>query len=739
MPASQDSISRRSTTIQTKTLKKVVILVALVALVVVFFRMGWHQLLTFEGLKARQAELETYTEQNFGLVLLLFCVAYVLIAAAQLPGAAIMSLGAGLLFGVVVGTVAVSFSSTIGATLAMLISRYLFRDLVEKRYGRQLRKINEGIERDGAFFLFSLRLIPIFPFWLINLLAGPTKMRAWTFMWVSQLGMLAGTMVYVNAGTQLAQLDSPAGILSPGLIGSFVLLGLFPLIARRILGFVKARRVYRGHQRPSQYDYNLVVIGAGSGGLVAALVATTVKARVALVEREKMGGDCLNTGCVPSKTLIRSAKVMHELRRGHDWGVVPSGGSRGGDSAKADAQIDFAAVMDRVHSVIKKIEPHDSVERYTSLGVDCFEGEARIESPWEVRVGDKVLTTRNIVVATGAAPLVPPIPGLDQVEPLTSENLWGLRELPRRLVVLGGGPIGSEMTQAFARLGSEVTQVEMVDRILNREDPEVSEMVRERFESEGIRVLTGHKATEFGAAGGEKYLLCENTEGKQVRLVYDQVLLALGRRARVKGFGLEELGVRIAPSGTVEADEFLRTNFPNIYVCGDVAGPYQFTHTASHQAWHAAVNALFSPLKQFRADYRIIPWATFTDPEVARVGINELEAKQQEIPYEVTTYDLEGLDRAITDGENYGVVKVLTEPGKDRILGATIVGPHAGDLLAEFVLAMKHGLGLNKILGTIHVYPTLAEASRFVAGNWRKAHVSPRVMGWLEKFHAWRR
>ncbi len=722
---------------KTQTFKKLAIVLVVAGLFAVFFQQGWHEQVTFDNLKARQGELQASVEANRTPWVVGFAIAYIVMAAAQLPGAALMTIAGGVLFGLVLGTIVVSFASTIGATLAMLVSRYLFRDSIEKRYGHKLKAFNEGVEREGGFYLFSLRLIPVVPFFLINLGAGLTNLRTWTFYWVSQIGMLAATAVYVNAGTQIGQISSPAGLLSPRLWGAFVLLAIFPFIARKIVGAVKARRVYRGHEKPKGFDYNVVVIGAGSGGLVASLIAGAVKAKVALVEKHQMGGDCLNTGCVPSKALIRSAKMAHYAKRAKDWGF-----------RSADVDFEFADVMDRVHRVIKTIEPHDSVERYTGLGVEVVQGEAKIESPWQVRVtpqgdkrnmGERVLTARNIVVATGASPLVPPIPGLDQVDPLTSENLWELRELPERLVVLGGGPIGSEMTQAFARLGARVTQVEMLPRILSREDPEISAMVKERFEEEGVRVLTGHKATRFGADDGQRYMMAEDADGTEVRIDFDRIIVALGRRARVQGFGLEELGVEIARNGTIEHDDFMRTNYPNVYVCGDVAGPYQFTHVASHQAWYATVNALFSPLKEFRADYRVIPWATFTDPEVARVGLNELEAKERGIPYEVSTYGIDDLDRAIADGEDYGVVKVLTVPGKDKILGATIAGPHAGDLMAEYVLAMKHGLGLNKILGTIHTYPTLAEANKFAAGVWKKAHAPEKLLGYAERYHAWRR
>ncbi len=619
--------------------------------------------------------------------------------------------------------VLVSFASSIGATAAFLISRFLLRDWVQARFGSRLRGINEGVSKEGAFYLFTLRLVPAVPFFVINLAMGPTPIRARTFYWVSQLGMFPATVIYVNAGTQLAALSSPAGILSPQLVGAFVLLGVFPLIAKKALDAWKARRVYARWRRPARFERNLVVIGAGSAGLVSAYIAATVRAKVTLIEKHRMGGDCLNTGCVPSKALIKTAKVLSLARRGASFGLKST-----------SIPFDFAEVMERVQRVVKAIEPHDSVERYAALGVECIQGEAKITSPWTVAVGGRVISTRAIVIAAGARPFVPPIPGIEALEVLTSDTLWDLRELPRRLLVLGGGPIGCELAQAFARLGSQVTQVEMQPRLLMREDPEVSEMVRQRFVEEGVDVRLGHTAikAEPGA------VLCES-EGRQVRIEFDRLLCAVGRVANTTGYGLEELGIPLARSRTIETDEFLQTIYPNIYACGDVAGPYQFTHTAAHQAWFAAVNALFGRFKRFRADYSVIPWATFTDPEVARVGLNEAEAKARGVPYEATTYGIDELDRAIADGAAHGMVKVLTVPGKDRILGATIVGEHAGELIVEFVAAMRHGIGLNKILGTIHIYPTFAEANKYAAGAWKKAHAPQGVLRKVERFHAWMR
>ncbi|TVT54219.1 MAG: pyridine nucleotide-disulfide oxidoreductase [Sedimenticola thiotaurini] len=704
-----------------------VMLIVLVILIASFFIFDLGQYFSLDYLKSQQAALEGYKADNPVQTAAVLFLIYVVVTALSLPGAAVMTLAIGAIFGLVWGTVLVSFASTLGATLAFMISRFLLRDTVQNKFGDKLKAINDGIERDGAFYLFGLRLVPLFPFFVINLVMGLTTLKTFTYAWVSQVGMLLGTVVYVNAGTQLGKIDSLSGILSPGLIFSFVLLGLFPLIARKILDGIKSRKVLEGYTKPAKFDRNLIVIGAGSGGLVSAYIAAAVKAKVTLIEKHKMGGDCLNTGCVPSKALIRSARYLAQTRRAKEFGFK-----------SASAEFDFSEVMERVQRVVKTVEPHDSVERYTGLGVDVIEGEAMIKSPYEVEVNGQTLTTRNIIVATGARPFVPPIPGLDQIEYLTSDDLWTLRELPGRLLVLGGGPIGCELAQCFARFGSEVTIVEMAPRLMIREDDDVVELVTAQFQSEGINVLSGHTAKAFAVVDGENLLTAEY-QGESVAIPFDQVLVAVGRAANTTGFGLEELGVKLNQRRTVEANEFLQTNFPNIYVCGDVAGPYQFTHTAAHQAWYAAVNALFGSFRKFKVDYSVIPFATFTDPEVARVGLNELEAKEKGVNYEVTTYGLDDLDRAIADGEAHGFVKVLTVPGKDKILGATIVGEHSGDLIAEFVTAMRHGLGLNKILGTIHIYPTWTEANKFAAGNWKRAHAPEKVLAWVERFHAWRR
>jgi pyruvate/2-oxoglutarate dehydrogenase complex dihydrolipoamide dehydrogenase (E3) component/uncharacterized membrane protein YdjX (TVP38/TMEM64 family) len=715
-------------------MKRTLILATVVTLVAAYFWLGLDRYLTLAAVQDRLGDFEAIRQASPIATALGFFGLYVLATALSLPGAVILTLAAGALFGLAGGTLIVSFASSVGATLAFLASRYLLRDSVQARFGDRLKAINEGMAKDGALYLFTLRLIPVFPFFLVNLLMGLTPIRTGSYYWVSQLGMLAGTLVYVNAGTQLAQLSSLSGILSPGVLLSFVLLGVFPMIAKAALAFLQRRRVYAKWQQPKTFDRNLVVIGGGAAGLVTSYIAAAVKAKVTLVEAHKMGGDCLNYGCVPSKALIKSAKLAQQMRHADHYGLEA-----------ATPAFSFRQVMARVHRVISEIAPHDSVERYTGLGVEVLQGRAKIVDPWTVEVtlndgGTQRLTTRSIVIAAGAGPFVPPLPGLDDVGFVTSDTLWDefakLDAPPARLVVLGGGPIGCELAQSFARLGSQVTQIEMAPRIMIREDQEVSDLARDSLQRDGVAVLTGHKALRFEREGDHKFIVVEY-QGQEKRIEFDTLLCAVGRAARLKGYGLEDLG--IPTERTVVVNDYLETLYPNIFAAGDVAGPFQFTHTAGHQAWYAAVNALFGSFKKFKVDYSVIPWATFIEPEVARVGLNEQDAREKNIPYEVTKYGIDDLDRAIADGSAHGFVKVLTVPGKDRILGVTIVGEHAGDLLAEFVLAMKHGLGLNKILSTIHTYPTLAEANKYVAGEWKRARAPQRVLAWLGRYHAWRR
>ncbi len=715
-------------------LKKIILLVGVLVAVTAFFYFDLHQLLTLNGLKGSMEQFSQWREQSPLLVIGAFFLLYVVVTALSLPGATILTLAAGALFGLIEGLLIASFASTVGATIAFLVSRYLLRDAIKLRFPERLTAIDAGVKKEGSFYLFTLRLVPIFPFFLINLLMGVTAIKAWTFFWVSQLGMLAGTFVFVNAGTQLAQIESLSGILSFNLILSFTLLGVFPFIAKALLNTIKKRRIYKNFSKPKQFDRNMIVIGAGAGGLVTSYIAAAVKAKVTLIEAGEMGGDCLNYGCVPSKAIIKSAKIVEQFQEADKYGLE-----------KSSATFSFKKVMARVHQVIADIAPHDSVERYTKLGVEVIKGYGKLIDPWTVEIalstgGTQTLSARTIVIATGARPFVPPLPGLEEAGYVTSDTLWSkfaqLDEPPKKLVVLGGGPIGSELAQSFARLGSQVTQVEMAERIMIKEDLEVSEFATQALKSSGVNVLTNHQALRCEVRNNKKYLVVQHQE-KEFDIEYDELLCAVGRSARLTGYGLEELGIET--NRTIQTNDYLETLYPNIFAAGDIVGPYQFTHVAAHQGWYAAVNGLFGHFKKFKVDYRVIPWTTFIDPEVARVGLNEQDAISQNLDYEVTRFEFAELDRAITESATNGFIKVLTPKGKDKILGVTIVSAHAGDLIAEFVLAMKHGLGLNKILGTIHSYPTWAEGNKYIAGEWKRAHAPEKVLNLLEKYHTWRR
>ena len=727
-------------------LKKLAVAFLVMIGITAFFALDLGHYLQLDFIKRSQASIQSLYAAQPAAVMLGFGAVYVAATALSFPGATVLTLAAGAVFGLWWGTLVVSIASTMGATLAMLAARYVLRDALETRFSQRLAEVNRGIEREGPFYLFTLRLLPVIPFFVLNLLMGLTRMRPWTFFWVSQLGMLAGTLVFVNAGTQLARIDALSDILSPALLASFGLLAALPWLLKVALARWRRGRVLArwAADRPRRFDRNLIVIGAGAGGLVTAYIAATVKAKVTLIEDHKMGGDCLNYGCVPSKALIKSAKVAHQMRHADRYGL----------QALAPG-VNFKAVMQRIQAVIGAIAPHDSVARYTALGVDVRHGHARLVNPWTVEItapdgSAQRLTARSIVIATGASPVVPTLPGIEESGYVTSDTLWErfaqYDAPPRRVVVLGGGPIGCELAQALVRLGSHVTLIESGLRVLPREDHDVSAVVAHTLSADGVDLRVGHTALrceqthDLGSAPRHSVVL-QSPQGSEHSVEFDELVCAVGRQARLTGYGLEALG--IATARTIDTNEYLQTLYPHIYAVGDVAGPYQLTHVASHQAWYAAVNALFGDFRSFKVDYRVIPRTTFTDPEVARVGLSEAEAQEQGVPVEVTRYHIDDLDRQICEEgaapSSRGVVKVLTPPGKDRIVGVTIVGPHAGELLAEYVLAMKHGLGLNKILGTIHTYPTLSEANKYAAGEWKRAHAPQQLLKWVERFHTWRR
>ncbi len=696
------------------------LLLVLAALLAAFFALDLGRFLTLESLQTERVRLLDWYRDDPVLVLGGYMGIYIVAAALSVPGALVLTLMGGAVFGTLVGTVAVSFASSIGATLAFLAARFFLRDTVRRHFVARLAAIDAGVAQDGAFYLFAVRLVPLFPFFAVNLLFGLTPVKTRTFYAVSQLGMLPATLVFVNAGARLGELTTLSGLLAPELLAAFTLLGVFPLLARKILEWIKSRQVYRAWNKPHRYDRNLIVVGAGAAGLSCAYLAAALKARVTLIERAAMGGDCLNTGCVPSKALLRSARFIAEARACAKLGV-----------AGAALEFDFAAVMARVKQAVAAVAPHDSIERYTDLGVEVLSGDARLVDPWTVAVNGRRLTARAIVLATGATPFVPPLPGLEQVDYLTSDTVWDLNTLPQRLLILGGGPIGCELAQAFARLGSAVTLVEQAPRILPREDADIAAYVAAALTADGVQLCAGHTARALLPG----LLHCVQDDAP-VALGFERILIALGRRARTDIPGLDALGLVVTRHGTFAVNEYLQTRYPHLYAAGDCVGPYQFTHAASHQAGYATLNALFAPWKRFKADYRVLPACTYTDPECARVGLSEDEARARGVAYEVTRYELAELDRAIADAAAHGVVKILTVPGNDRILGVAIASAHAGELIAEYALALRHGLGLNKILGTVHAYPTWAEANKHAAGVWRRAHAPVWALAWLGRWHA---
>ncbi len=681
---------------------------------------------TLAYLKNQHASFLEYYQAHKVIFIISYILVYIIITAASLPGAALLTIIGGSIFGLFIGTIMVSFASSIGATCAFLIARWLLRDYFQEKFANKLSAINKGIEKEGAFYLFALRLVPIFPFFLINITMGLTPIKTTTFYLVSQIGMLPGTIAFVNAGKELAKIHSLNSILSPSLLISFAILGVLPLLSKYTISFIRSKKSLSKFPRPKKFDYNLVVIGAGSGGLVASYIAATLKAKVALIEKNKMGGDCLNTGCVPSKSLIRIAKILSDAKRAKEFGLN-----------KLTAEFDFGSIMEQVQNRIASIAPHDSIERYTQLGVNCFQGKAKILSPYLVKINDKTITTKAIVIATGGTPTIPNIPGINYVNPLTSDTIWVIREQPKHLLIIGGGPIGCELSQCFARLGSKVTIIQHDDKLLKREDDDVSYFLLKTLQSEGINVLLNSKPKRFFIDDGKK-ILEFSQDSLEKTVEFDTLLVATSRHPNLQGLGLEDIGIEFS-NDKITPNATLQTNIPSIYICGDAAGSYQFTHFAAHQAWYASVNALLPSFLQFKADYRIIPWCTFTDPEVAHVGLTEQEAQKQNIAYEVTKFQIADLDRAITDVENHGFIKVLTVPSKDRILGVTIIGYHASDVIIEYIQAMKYNIGLDKILKTIHIYPTFSESNKYVAGAWKKKHAPLSLLKFLEKFHKFRR
>lgn len=698
------------------------IIVASIILSLIYFDIGSY--LSFSELKNKQADLVTLVKDNPFSAAAIYLLIYVVVTAISIPGAVILTLAGGALFGLSHGTILVSFASTLGALFAFLVSRYFLHDFVQNKFSDRLQTINQKVEKEGAFYLLFLRLVPAFPFFLINLVMALTPIKAWTFYWVSQLGMLPATIIYVNAGTQIAKISSVKDIASPSLLIALTLLGLLPLITKSLMSLINSQRVYKLFKKPSSFQYNTIVLGGGSAGLVAAYTTRTLQGKVALIEKHNMGGDCLNTGCVPSKAILRSAKFVADIKNYADFGLTD-----------AHYDVEFKNIIHRVKQKITTIEPKDSIQRYSELGVDCEQGVAKVLSPWEVSVNGKTLTAKNIIIATGATPKLPSITNLNQIPYLTTDSVWSLTELPEKLLIIGGGPIGCELGQAFARLGSNVTIVQRRSSILPNEEQQAAEEVQQALINDGITLFTNFSSESF-ISNDNGYSLVGKHDKQQINIDFTHLLIATGRQANIDG--LETLDLEINEQGKVVTNDTLQTKYPNIYACGDVTSAMQYTHAASHQAWYAAFNALFHPLKKFKCNFDNLPRAVFTDPEIAGLGMTEAQVKSKGIDYQITTFPMDDIDRAITDNATSGFIKVITPSNNDKILGVCIVGEHASELLAEFVLAKTNGLGLNSILKTIHIYPTKSEINRMVTGKWRRSKLTERITNLLAKYQQWR-
>lgn len=702
----------------------------LLVLIAVFIIITIFDLTRYLNLAYIKSQVEIWAyqlENNLFIFSLIFFLIYVIVTSLSIPGAALLTLLAGTLFGLVGGTIIVSFASTLGATGSFLFSRYLLKDNIEKKFRASYKKINEGLLKEGPLYLFALRLVPIVPFFVINLVMGITRIRVLTYMLTSQVGMLAGTIVYVNAGRSLRELNSTAGIFTFKLWISFILLASLPFISKKILASIRKIKAYKQFKKPKKFDTNLVVIGAGSGGLISAYIAATIKAKVILIEKNKMGGDCLNTGCVPSKAILSASKYARVHLEAKKHGITLS-----------PPKISFSSIMESVHKAIETVAPHDCIERYESLGVQCVQGEAKIISPWEVKVNDRVITTKSIIIATGGTPRIPDIQGItpsiinDYI--LTSDTVWSLTTLPPSLLILGGGPIGCEMALAFSSMGSEVTLVHTHSHILSKEDDEVGAFAETILQKNGVKIICNHTAIEVHKKARNIVVDVQNKEGKTQSIACNKMLCAIGRTAHLDNVLEKNIHIDTLENGSISTNKALQTNIPNIYAVGDCVGPHQFTHIASHMAWYAAVNALLGHIKTFEINYAIVPAVTFLTPEIGRVGLSEKEAKEQGIEYQVSIYHMNESDRAIAEQKTEGFIKVITAGTSDTILGAVVISERGGEILAQFILAMKNKLGLGKILGTILPYPTYAESAKSVAGVWKKKNAPDKIINLLGKY-----
>ena len=707
------------------------IIVFLLIIAAIFFMADWFDLsqhLTLSQLKHHQLYLHSLVQDFPVQSVVIYFIAYIVMAGLALPGALIFTLAGGALFGLAAGVILVSFASTLGALASFLVARFFLHDFVQTRYQQRLTVINQKIQQQGATYLLFLRLVPAFPFFMVNLLMALTPISARTYYIVSQIGMLPATFIFVNAGTELAKISSVDDILSIPLLLSLLLLACLPFISKQLAKRVSCWRLYKSWQRPKKFDYHTIVIGGGAAGLVAAYTTQTLQGKVALIEKHQMGGDCLNTGCVPSKSILRTAKFIHDIGQHSNYGVQ-----------QAEFKLQFQQVMQRVREKISTIAPKDSIKRYNDMGVDCFQAHAQLLSPWQVEAVSEnskiTISAKNIILAGGATPNVPTIPGLENINYYTSDNIWHLDHLPEKLLIIGAGPIGCELGQAFVRLGAKVTMINRNERILTNEDAQAAHALQYALQQDGVKILNNFNPLKIDD-NSKNFSLMGEQHNEILHIAFSHCLIATGRKPSL--LGCEALDIETNSHGQVITNDKQQTNYPNIYACGDITSPLQYTHSASHQAWYAAFNALFRPFKQFNCQLNHIPRAIYTDPEVASLGISEQQAIQKNIPHEISYFAMDDVDRAITDEATTGFIKVITRRNNDKILGVCIVGEHSSELIAEFVLAKTHNLGLNKILQTVHLYPTRGEINRLVAGQWRQKKFTAYQRKLLKLFQNWR-
>ncbi|MBA3536096.1 MAG: FAD-dependent oxidoreductase [Tatlockia sp.] len=701
-----------------KKLRSWLPLILLLGLLILFFSLRLDKYLTFTSLRENRATLISWTKEHFFMAALLYMSCYTLAVAASVPGAVFLTLAGGFLFGVVFGTVFVIVSATLGATALFFAVRTSFGDWLAKSALSWLGRMREGFQQNAFSYLLMLRLVPLFPFWVVNIVPALLGVDAKTFIITTFFGILPGSIVYVMVGNGLSHVFEANQTPNLGII--FDIKVLLPLLALAALSFIPIlyKRVNPKEQKKNpktnQIKCDLSIIGAGAGGLSVAAVAAQLGLKVVLLESGKMGGDCLNYGCVPSKSLLAAGKIAYQLRHAAQFGISSKG-----------LEIDFKKVMQQVHAVIKVLAKNDSVERFESLGVQVIKAVARFSGVNTLVAQDRVIEARRIVIATGSSPFKPPIPGLEDTPYLTNETIFNLTEQPKHLIVIGGGPIGCELAQAFSMLGSKITLIEGFN-LLPKDDVDCVAILRAQLKAMGIIIHEQAKVlgVEPHAHGGIKVSI--NQAGEKLAIRGSHLLIATGRRANVENLDLEKAGIVYSNKG-IEVNSRLQTSNRRVYALGDVVGPYQFTHMATYQAGIVLRNIAFKiPAK---VDYRAIPWVTYTLPEIAHVGLLAEEAlKHADIQF--TEWSFLENDRAQTEHSLEGKIKIISDK-KGRVLGVTIVGAHAGELILPWVIAIREKRTLRSFTDAVSPYPTLSEISKRVAGEFYKSKLFSNKTRWL--------